>query len=139
MLLIQVMGELEIRGLVETIQTATLLRSAWIPRKVLEIWGDFSENLKEYFFFRNNNHINDNDNNIQLNDNNYETKMEKKWEEKQLYRGFKRQINNNSHGKTWTWQWKVNLKREAENVIIAAQNNAIRTNQIKARIDKLQK
>ena len=38
----------------------------------------------------------------------------------------------------WTWQKKVNLKRETESLLIAAQNNAIRTNHIKARIDKTQ-
>ena len=38
----------------------------------------------------------------------------------------------------WTWLRKENLKREAESLLIAAQNNAIRTNYIKARIDKTQ-
>ena len=31
-----------------------------------------------------------------------------------------------------------NLKRETESLLIAAQNNAIRTNHIKTRIDKMQ-
>ena len=61
-----------------------------------------------------------------------------KWEEKQLYGRFKRLINNISHEKTWTWLRKGNFKRETEYVLIAAQNNAIRTNHIKARIDKTQ-
>ena len=38
-----------------------------------------------------------------------------------------------SHDKTWTWLRKGKLKRETE-----AQNNAIRTNHIKTRIDKTQ-
>ena len=38
----------------------------------------------------------------------------------------------------WTWQRKGNLKRETESLLITAQNNAIRTNHIKARIDKTQ-
>ena len=59
-----------------------------------------------------------------------------KWEEKQLYGCFKRLINNISHEKTWTWQRKGNFKRETESLLIAAQNNAIRTNYTKARIDK---
>ena len=42
------------------------------------------------------------------------------------------------HKKTWTWLRKGNLKRETEFLLIAAQNNAIRTNHIKARIDKTQ-
>ena len=39
----------------------------------------------------------------------------------------------------WTWVRKRNLKRETESLLIAAQNNAIRTNHIKARIDKTQR
>ena len=61
-----------------------------------------------------------------------------KWEEKQLYGCFKRLINNISHEKTWTLLRKGNLKRETESLLIAAQNNAIRTNHIKARICKTQ-
>ena len=61
-----------------------------------------------------------------------------KWEEKQLYCRFKRLINNISHQKTRTRLRKGNLKRETESLLIAAQDNAIRTNHIKARIDKTQ-
>ena len=46
--------------------------------------------------------------------------------------------NNISHQKTWTWLRKGNFKRETESLLIAAQDNAIRTNHIKARIDKTQ-
>ena len=47
-------------------------------------------------------------------------------------------INKNiSHQKTWTWLRKGNLKRETESLLIAVQDNAIRTNHIKARIDKM--
>ena len=49
---------------------------------------------------------------------------------------FKRLISNISHKKTWTWPRKGNLKRKTEYRLISAQNNAIRTNHIKARIDK---
>ena len=59
-------------------------------------------------------------------------------EGKQLYGRFKRLINNISLDKTWTRLRKGNFKRETESVLIAAQNNAIRTNHIKARIDKTQ-
>ena len=55
-----------------------------------------------------------------------------KWEGKQLYGSFKRLINNISHEKTWTRLRKGNFQRET------AQNNAIRTNHIKAKIDKTQ-
>ena len=60
------------------------------------------------------------------------------WEEKQLCGRFKRLISNISYEKTWTWLRKGNFKRETESLLIAAQNNAIRTNHIKARIDKTQ-
>ena len=61
-----------------------------------------------------------------------------KWEEKQIYGRFKRLISNVSHEKAWSCLRKGNLKRETESLLIAAQNNAIRTNPIKARIDKTQ-
>ena len=61
-----------------------------------------------------------------------------KWEGKQLYGRFKRLISNISHDKTWTWLRKGNFKRETESLLIAAQDNAIRTNHIKAKIDKTQ-
>ena len=66
------------------------------------------------------------------------TTRKQKWEGKQLYGHFKRLINNISHQKTWTWLRKGNLKRETEFLLIAAQDNARRTNHIKARIDKMQ-
>ena len=56
-----------------------------------------------------------------------------KLEEKQLYRRFKRLI---SLEKTWTWLRKGILKRKIESILITAQDNTIRTNYIKARIDK---
>ena len=64
--------------------------------------------------------------------------IRKKWKKQQLYGRFKRLINNISHQKTWTWLRKGNLQREMEYLLIAAQDNAIRTNHIKARIDKTQ-
>ena len=78
---------------------------------------------------------NDTDNAI---DDRMTTTRKQKWEEKQLYGRFKRLINNISHQKTWTWLKKGNLKRETESLLIAAQDNAIRTNHTKARIDKTQ-
>ena len=56
-----------------------------------------------------------------------------KWEEKQVYGYFQWQTDEISHEKTWTW-----LQRENESFLIAAQNNAIRTNYIKAKIDNAQ-
>ena len=51
---------------------------------------------------------------------------------------FKWLMNNISHDKTWTRLRKGNFKRETESLQIAAQNNAVRTNHIKAKIDKMQ-
>ena len=42
-----------------------------------------------------------------------------------------------SQEKIWTWLRKGNLKREKESLLIAAQNNAIRTNYVKAKIEKM--
>ena len=78
---------------------------------------------------------NDTDNTI---DDRMTTTRKQKWEKKQLYGRFKRLMNNISHQKTWIWLRKGNLKRETESLLIAAQDNAIRTNHIKARIDKTQ-
>ena len=59
------------------------------------------------------------------------------WEEKQLYRYFKRQTSEISYEKTWLR--KGNLKKETESLLITAQNNAIRTNYMKVKIIKTQK
>ena len=48
----------------------------------------------------------------------------------------KRLINDISHEKTRTFLRKGNFKRKTESPQIAAQNNAISTNDIKTRIDK---
>ena len=76
-----------------------------------------------------------NDNNNTM-DNRMTITRKQKWEGKQLYGRFKRLINNISHDKIWIWLRIRNFKRETEPLLIAAQNDAIRTNQIKARIDK---
>ena len=64
--------------------------------------------------------------------------IKQKWVEKQLYRRFKWQINVNPHEKTWTWLRIETLKEKHNPPQIAAQNNAMKTNHIKARIDKTQ-
>ena len=61
-----------------------------------------------------------------------------KGEGKQLHGRLKRLINIISHDKTWTWIRKGNFKRETESLLMTAQNSAIRTNHIKARINKTQ-
>ena len=79
--------------------------------------------------------INDTDNTI---DDRMTTTKTQKWEKKQIYGRFKLLINNISLQKTWTWLRKGNLKRETKSLLIGEQDNAIRTNHIKARIDKTQ-
>ena len=59
----------------------------------------------------------------------------KTWEEKQLYGRFKRLTKDISLEKIWTWLREGNLK--GESLLIAAQNITIRTNHIKARINKM--
>ena len=71
-------------------------------------------------------------------DNKMTKARKQKWEAKQLHGRFKRLINNISHDKIWTWLRKGNFKMKTESLLMAAQNSAIRTNQIKARIDKTQ-
>ena len=71
-------------------------------------------------------------------DNQMTITSELKWEGKQLHGRFKRLMNNISHQKTWTGLRKGNFKRETESLLMIAQNNAIRTNYIKARIDETQ-
>ena len=62
------------------------------------------------------------------------TTRKQKWKKKL----FKQLINTISHEKTWIWLRKGSLKRETESLLIAAQDNTIGTNHIKARIDKTQ-
>ena len=78
---------------------------------------------------------NDTDNTM---DNRMTITRKQKWEGKRFYGCFKQLINNISHDKTWTWLRKGNFKREAESLLIVAQNNAVRTNHIRARIDNMQ-
>ena len=53
---------------------------------------------------------------------------------KQLYGYFKQQTSEILHQKTWTWLQKGNHKK----VNLIAQDNAIRINCVKAKIDKTQ-
>ena len=65
------------------------------------------------------------------------TKKQKR-EEKQLYGFFKRQTNEISHKEAWTCQRNGNFIRETESLQKAAWNNTIKTNYVKAKIDKTQ-
>ena len=52
-----------------------------------------------------------------------------------MYGDFKRQSDEIAHEKTWTYLRKENIKRETKFLQIAVQNNAIRTNYVKAKTD----
>ena len=60
------------------------------------------------------------------------------WEEKVLHGQYLRQTKEVRSDQCWAWLQNGNLKRETESLIVAAQNQSIRTNLVKARIDKSQ-
>ena len=70
--------------------------------------------------------------------NRVEITRKQNWEEKHFYGRFKQLTSDISHEKMWTWLRKGNLKTETESFLLATQNYAIRTNHIKASIDKTQ-
>ena len=60
------------------------------------------------------------------------------WKEKPLHGQFVRETEDQSNEETRSWLKQGSLKRETEALIIAAQDQALRTNYIKATIDKSQ-
>ena len=60
------------------------------------------------------------------------------WEEKVLHGQYLRQTKEVKIDQCWTWLQNTDLKRETESLVVAAQNESIRTNLVKARIDKSQ-
>ena len=60
------------------------------------------------------------------------------WEEKMLHGQFVRQTKEVGNQDRWQWLRNGTLKRETESLIFAAQEQAIRTNVIKGKIDKSQ-
>ena len=69
------------------------------------------------------------------------SKIEKKLkdlEEKVLHGQYLRQTKEVRSDQCWAWLQNGDLKRETESLIVAAQNQSIRTNLVKARIDKSQ-
>ena len=61
------------------------------------------------------------------------------WEEKPLHGQFLRETEHQSNEETWNWLKEASLKRETEALLTAAKDQAIRTNYIKANIDKSQR
>ena len=60
------------------------------------------------------------------------------WTQKQLYGQFIRQTTGKASEDRWVWLTKGCLKRTSESLITAPQEQAIRTNNIKAKIDRTQ-
>ena len=60
----------------------------------------------------------------------------KDWEEKVLHCQYLRQTEEVRSDQCWAWLQNGDLKRETESLIVAVQNQSIRTNLVKGRIDK---
>ena len=58
------------------------------------------------------------------------------WEEKALHGQYLRQTKEVRSEQSWVWLQNGDLKRETKSLIAAAQNQSIRTNLIKAKIEK---
>ena len=61
------------------------------------------------------------------------------WEEKVLHGQYLRQTKEVRSDQCWTWLQNGDLERETESLIVAAQNQSIRSNLVKAKIDKCQR
>ena len=59
-----------------------------------------------------------------------------KWTAKVLHGQYRRQIITIADPSSWEWLKQQDLKKEMESLIIAAQDQAVRTNYIKHRVDK---
>ena len=59
--------------------------------------------------------------------------------QKMLHGQYHRQTEEVRGTDSWTWLKEGNIERETESLIMAAQEQALQTNQIKAKIDKTQK
>ena len=60
------------------------------------------------------------------------------WEKKVLHGQYLRQTKQVRSDQCWSWLQNGYLKRETESLIVGAQNQSIRTNLVKAKIDKSQ-
>ena len=65
-------------------------------------------------------------------------KILENWEEKVLHGQYLRQTKKVRSDQDWAWLQNGDLKRETETLIVAAQNQSIRTNLVKAKTDKCQ-
>ena len=60
---------------------------------------------------------------------------QQEWKDKTLHGQFLRQTDDEAGKERWMWLKGTGIKRERESSILAAQEQAIRTNVIKAKID----
>ena len=60
----------------------------------------------------------------------------KNWKEKALHSAFVQEISDEAGNESWRWLRNVFLKKETEGLILAAWEQALRTNSIKYNIDK---
>ena len=60
------------------------------------------------------------------------------WEEKVLHGQYLRQTKKVRSDQCWAWLQNGDLKRETRSLIVAAQNQSIRTNLVKAKMNKSQ-
>jgi hypothetical protein len=63
--------------------------------------------------------------------------LEQNWVKKRMYGQFYREMDEDVDiAKSWSWLRKGDLKSETESLICAAQEQALRTNYIKFKIDE---
>ena len=67
----------------------------------------------------------------------HEEKRKEKWTGKVLHGQYPRQMTNVADNSSWNWLTEQDLKKETEGLLIAAQDQALRTNYIKYKIDKV--
>ena len=65
-------------------------------------------------------------------------KRQEDWKTKTLHGRILRQTEDVRDGASWDWLMRGDLKKETEGLIIAAQDQALRTNAFKAKIEKQQ-
>ena len=66
------------------------------------------------------------------------TERKENWKEKTLHGQFLRQTDDIAGEDRWLWLKQGNVKRETETLILVVQEQAVRTNLIKAKIDNTQ-
>ena len=68
---------------------------------------------------------------------NHEEARKEKWTGKVMHGQYPRQMVQLADATSWDWLTQQDLKKETEALLIAAQDQALRTNYVKNRIDKI--